>query len=98
MSYEEISAELDQKFTELGQNFGRVRPKIGPELGVKFWKKNPAVAPGDILRENEKKKIRYCQKLGSNPGNSTGYTRRRAILALAPAPGVYPAPCTQPAA
>ena len=42
MSYEEISAELDQKFTELGQNFGRVRPKIGPELGVKFWKKNPA--------------------------------------------------------
>ena len=39
MSYEEISAELDQKFTELGQNFGRVRPKIGPELGVKFWKK-----------------------------------------------------------
>ena len=40
MSYEEISAELDQKFTELGQNFGRVRPKIGPELGVKFWKKN----------------------------------------------------------
>ena len=40
MSYEEISAELDQKFTELGQNFGRVRPKIGPELGVKFSKKN----------------------------------------------------------
>ena len=39
MSYEEISAELDQKSTELGQNFGRVRPKIGPELGVKFWKK-----------------------------------------------------------
>ena len=39
MSYEEISAELDQKFTELGQNFGRVRPKIGPELGVKFSKK-----------------------------------------------------------
>ena len=41
MSYEEISAELDQKFTELGQNFGRVRPRIGPELGVKFSKKNP---------------------------------------------------------
>ena len=41
MSYEEISAELDQKFTELGQNFGRVRPQIGPELGVKFSKKNP---------------------------------------------------------
>ena len=39
MSYEEISAELDQKSTELGQNFGRVRPKIGPELGVKFSKK-----------------------------------------------------------
>ena len=41
MSYEKNSAELDQKSTELGQNFGRVRPKIGPELGVKFWKKNP---------------------------------------------------------
>ena len=39
MSYEEISAELDQKFTELGQNFGRVRPQIGPELGIKFSKK-----------------------------------------------------------
>ena len=46
MSYEEISAELDQKFTELGQNFGRVRPKIGPELGVKFWKKTlPKLGP-----------------------------------------------------
>ena len=42
MSYEEISAELDQKFTELGQNFGWVRPQTGPELGVKFWIKNPA--------------------------------------------------------
>ena len=41
MSYEEISAELDQKFTELGQNFGWVRPQTGPELGVKFWIKNP---------------------------------------------------------
>ena len=41
MSYKEISAELDQKFTELGQNFGWVRPQTGPELGVKFWIKNP---------------------------------------------------------
>ena len=45
MSYEEISAELDQKFTELGQNFGWVRPQTGPELGVKFWIKNPAERP-----------------------------------------------------
>ena len=45
MSYEEISAELDQKFTELGQNFGRVRPKIGPELGVKFSKKTLSIVP-----------------------------------------------------
>ena len=44
MSYEEISAELDQKFTELGQNFGWVRPQTGPELGVKFWIKNPGYA------------------------------------------------------
>ena len=43
MSYEEISAELDQKFTELGQNFGWVRPQTGHELGVKFWIKNPAL-------------------------------------------------------
>jgi len=58
MSYEEISAELDQKFTELdqkftelGQNFGRVRPKIGPELGVKFWKKTlPIVYASFILK------------------------------------------------
>ena len=45
MSYEEISAELDQKFTELGQNFGWVRPQTGPELGVKFWIKNPDEMP-----------------------------------------------------
>ena len=67
MSYEEISAELDQKFTELGQNFGRVRPKIGPELGVKFWKKNPAYGAKindeiELKKINKKLVVNYCQK------------------------------------
>ena len=49
MSYLEISAELDQKFTELGQNFGWVRPQTGPELGVKFWKKNPGYRKNTVV-------------------------------------------------
>ena len=73
MSYEEISAELDQKSTELGQNFGRVRPKIGPELGVKFWKKTLSKAKKGFYSKLGKKSshsldlvIRSGTKLGEN--------------------------------
>ena len=62
MSYEEISAELDQKFTELGQNFGWVRPQTGPELGVKFWIKNPVEDAYSLLAEL--RAARYASVVG----------------------------------
>ena len=75
MSYEKNSAELDQKSTELGQNFGRVRPKIGPELGVKFYKKNLEL--GVCTSWSRLHERAYYLKLNAKPAtwSSTTYSR-----------------------